>query len=318
MLALIYLLIAAALGAGLTGVWIVGESLLGGQRRFAERLRRLSEPRAMAANPGAEPDGEAEASAFARFIERRFPGIRRRLQAAGAPFTAVQVVLGSVGLFFGFLVLLTLVRLPFLAALGLSVWGGFAGPLLLISWLARRRRAQFTQQMPQAVDLIARSLQAGHPVTTAMTVAARQMPDPIGPEFEMVMAEINLGQDRDVALRNLLQRFPIPELRMFAASMEVTRESGGDLAEVFLKLGDTMRSKGQLRKKVAALSAEGRMTFWIVSLLPLGVVGSLMLLRPEYYATAAKDPHFLPLITVSPTLWAIGALMIWRMINFRI
>lgn len=311
---LVGLILLAALAAGLVGAWITLETVLGGQRRFAERLERNLRPQA----PEPVQAEAAAPGALARLIETRVPGVRRRLQAAGAPFTAAQLLLGSAGLFLLLLLAASLLGLAAPVALGLAVGCGLAGPILLVSWLAQRRRNRFALQMPQAVDLIARSLQAGHPVTTALGVAARQMPAPIGPEFQLVMAEIALGQDRDTALRNLLQRFPIPELRMFAASMEVTRETGGDLSEVFLKLGETLRAKAQLRKKVAALSAEGRLTFWVVSVLPLAVVAGLLVLQPDYYRSAVHAPHFLPMIAMAPILWALGAVTIWRMINFRI
>ncbi|MDB5466589.1 MAG: secretion system protein [Phenylobacterium sp.] len=307
----LYLAVMLAVALAVYGVWITAQTFGGDARVIARRLSRLQ---------GAPtPDAQAtDDNRLARIINERLPALKRRLLAARAPFTPTQVVLGSAGLFVGLLAVLMLAHLPWLLALAAAVWGGVAGPALLITWTATRRRKRFAAQMPQAVDLIARSLQAGHPVTTAIRVAAQQMPDPIGPELGLVMAEINFGLDRDAALRNLLLRFPIAELRMFIASLEVTRETGGNLAEVFLNLGEAMRAKAQLRKKVAAISAEGRMSFWVVSVLPLAVVAALMGLRPEYYREAASDPLFWPLMSVPPVLWLVGALTIWRMINFAI
>lgn len=325
MILVAYLAVLLALGMAAQGLWLTVQSFTANarrvERRFAgkasqEAVAQASAPAGGAATEADEP--ASEEGPIGRLLDRRAPALRRRLLAAKAPFTPTQLVLGSVGLFFVFFAAIRLTGGPLLVALLASLWGGLASPTLLISWLAKRRRKQFTVQMPQAVDLIARSLQAGHPVSTAMLVASQQMPDPIGPEFGVVVAEINYGLDREVALRHLLQRFPIPELRMFTASLEVTRETGGNLAEVFLNLGEAMRAKAQLRKKVAAISAEGRMSFWVVSILPLAVVSVIMLLRPEYYREVAADPLFWPMMAGPPTLWAIGALTIWRMINFRI
>jgi tight adherence protein B len=217
-----------------------------------------------------------------------------------------------------FFVLLLLLRTPAWAALALALWGGLAGPLVAISWLAKRRRALFLTQLPQAVDLIARSLQAGHPVTTAMSVAASQMPDPVGPEFGKVLAEISYGLDRDAALRNMLQRFPLADLQMLAASLEVTRETGGNVAEVLLTLGDTLRAKQQLKKKIEAISAEGRLSFWVITAMPVAVLAAILALRPSYYGDVAADPLFWPMMVVPPVLLALGALVIWRMINFKV
>jgi len=323
MILLVYLSALLALGCAAQGLWLTAQSFTRNARQVDRRLAGAAPPDSVAPlTPGRAKDEPEETPSedgpIGRLLDKHAPALRRRMLAARAPFTPTQLVLGSVALFFVFFLLIRLTGGPLLVALAASLWGGLAGPILLISWFARRRRKQFTDQMPQAVDLIARSLQAGHPVSTAMLVASQQMPDPIGPEFGHVVAEINAGLDREVALRHLLQRFPIPELRMFAASLEVTRETGGNLAEVFLNLGEAMRAKAQLRKKVAAISAEGRMSFWVVSILPIAVVSVIMLLRPEYYREVAGDPLFWPMMAGPPTLWMIGALVIWRMINFKI
>lgn len=314
-----------ALMAGLAGLFLVARSLSPEARLIERRLLAPKEPglavaarprksqRAQFATPGKPNQGRLE-----RLIDARLPSIRQRLEAARAPFTPVQLLLGSMGLFLVMFLTLLVLSIPALVSLFAAGWGGIAGPILLVSFLAARRRALFVKQMPQAVDLIARSLQAGHPVTTAMAVAAQQMPDPVGPELSVVISEMNAGLDRDAALRNLLLRFPIPELRMFTASLEVTRETGGNVAEVLLNLGDAMRAKAQLRKKVAAISAEGKLSFWVVSVLPIAVVAILMALRPEYYSEVASDPLFWRAMMVPPLLWLIGAVSIWRMINFRI
>jgi tight adherence protein B len=230
----------------------------------------------------------------------------------------VQTAVGSLALTVVLAVAFMVLGLGWLVALAVAAWAGMAGPMALISWLAARRRAAFLAQMPQTVDLIARSLQAGHPVSTAMSVAAQQMPAPIGPEFGKVLAEVSLGLDRDRALRNMLQRFPLAELQLFAASLEVTRETGGNVAEVLLKLGDSMRAKAQLRRKVDALAAEGKLSFWVISALPVIVVGALMMLQPRYYAEVAGDPLFWPMMSVPPVLLAVGAGIIWRMISIKV
>jgi tight adherence protein B len=304
--ALIFLLLLVmsvpALGAG---AWLV----LAPDRGFARRLQRAAR---------AEKDQDKEQSDLGKLLDRRAPWLRRKLLAAGAPFAPEHVALGAAGLTGGFLLLGAIAGLPMLLVLALAIWGGLAGPYLLIGWMGARRRKLFLAQMPQAVDLIARSLQAGHPVTTAMSVAARQMPDPVGPEFTKVIAEMRHGLDRDAAMRNLLLRFPLAELRMFVASMEVTRETGGNLSEVLLKLSETIRSKAQLRKRVLAISAEGRLTFWVVSVLPIATAGAITLLSPNYYRAVASDPLFLPLMSGPPVLWLIGTVVLWRMVNFRI
>jgi len=310
--ALLYLLVIVAIAAAVQGVWLTVQAFAGEGRTMTRRMSRASRS---AEEPGRLDEAR---SASDRFLDAHAPWLRARLVTAAAPFSPTQVALGACALTVVFLMFMRLMGLPVIVALAGAAWGGLAGPLLLLSFLAARRRKRFLAQMPAAVDLMARSLQAGHPVTTAMSVAARQMPDPIGPELSQVMAAMQAGLDRDTALRALLRRFPIPELRMFVASLEVTRETGGNLSEVLLKLGDALRAKAQLRKKVSAISAEGRMTFWVVVALPPLVGGALTLLNREYYTSVMSDPLFWPMMTIPPVLLVLGALVIWRMINFRI
>jgi tight adherence protein B len=309
---LAWLVLLAALATGAYGGWLLAKSFTGPGRSVARRFGR-----ARPADASAEAETSEDEPLFA-WIDHHLPWIDRRLLAAKVPATPSQVVLSQLALGAAALLLCDLAGAPPLAALLFAGLLGFCGPLLTLAWLAERRRRRFVQQMPQAVDLIARSLQAGHPVATAMSVAAQQMTDPFGPELKVVIAEMNFGLDRDTALRNLARRFPTPELRMFAASLEITRETGGNVSEVLLGLADRLRQQAQLRKKIEALSAEGRLSFWVVSALPFLAGGAILALRPAYYRDVAGDPLFWPMMSSPPLLLTVGAVIIWRMINFRV
>src|SRR5262249_44476712 len=124
--------------------------------------------------------------------------------------------------------------------------------------------------------------------------------------------------DRDEALSNMVKRFPLPELHLFVAAIQITRESGGNLAEVFLKLADVIRSKAMLRKKVAALTAEGRMSHMILTGLPIALFAIINLVRPSFYGDVAKDALFAPMMTVPPVMLIFGSFVIWRMVNFKV
>lgn len=301
---------------GIVGAWMVARGMAEG-RTLTRRMARTAEA-APEETLAEAPAVEDNRHPFAKLLDAQAPWLRRWLASAGSPFSPVQAAIAGLALTGVLFLLFLLLRLPLIIALPAAAWSGLGGPLLLISALAKRRRALFLSQMPQTIDLIARSLQAGHPVSTAMAVAAKQMPDPIGPEFGKVLGEINYGGERDAALRAMLQRFPLPQLQMFAASLEVTRETGGNVAEVLLKLGDTMRAEDQLRRKVEAISAEGKMSFWVISALPILVVGALLLLNPGFYTQVMGDPLFWPMMSVPPVLLVTGAVIIWRMIHIRV
>jgi tight adherence protein B len=309
---LAWLILVAALAMAGYGLWLLAKSFGGPSRSVARRLAQ-----ARPADAEAKDVEDVDEPLFT-WIDNHLPWIARRLDAANVKFTPSQVVLSQIALAAVSLLLLDIAGGPAFAALLLATIFGAAAPLTTLAWLAGRRQRRFVQQMPQAVDLIARSLQAGHPVTTAMSVAAQQMADPFGPELKVVIAEMNFGLDRDTALRNLVRRFPAPELRMFAASLEITRETGGNVSEVLLGLADRLRQQAQLHRKIDALSAEGKLSFWVVAALPVISAGAILALRPQYYHDVAGDPLFWPLMSGPPILLALGAFAIWRMINFRV
>ncbi|WP_309089118.1 type II secretion system F family protein [Phenylobacterium sp.] len=305
----VYALVFVGVVLAVEGVWLSLRGVAGEGRAIRQRLARLRRH----AVPGEIANPVAE-----DWFERRLPWLSRNLLRARASFGPRTVVVAGLALVVAKTSLLALFGAPLAVSILAGLALGVGGPALLVSGLARRRHKRFLNQMPQAVDLIARSLQAGHPVTTAIAVVGKQMPDPIGPEFAVVIEEMTYGLERDQAMNNLVERFPSTELRMFVASLEVTRESGGNLSEVFLKLADSIRAKAQLRLKVEALSAEGRLSFWVVSSLPFLVGGAIVLLQPGYYAEVASDPLFWPMMAVAPVMLTLGAGTIWRMVNFKI
>lgn len=309
---ILYAMAFIAVILAVEGAWRLLRANIGEERAVQRRLARA---RAVVANASAQARKTDRLSVF---LDARFPRLAQALIRARAPFGAGPLALGAAALFLLVLAGLGAAGAPRPLALIAATVLATALPYLVITGMAKARRKRFLDQLPQAVDLMARSLQAGHPVATAMSVVGQRMPEPLGPEFQIVIDEMTYGLDRDQALDNLVKRFPVTELRMFTASLEVTRESGGNLAEVFLKLADAIRAKEQLRKKVIAISAEGRLTFWVVTALPILVGGALMLLRPGFYLEVADDPLFWPMISFAPATLTVGAVVIWRMVNIRI
>jgi tight adherence protein B len=307
----LYALAFTAVVLAVEGAGRLVRARFGEERAVSRRLDRIrSRP--------VRPDGGGAPDRLTAFIDARFPSLQRALARAGTPVASGQL---APAVLFGFLLVAgalsaagapRVIALPFAFALAVGI------PAIVFASAAARRQKRFLNQLPQAVDLMARSLQAGHPVGTAMSVVAQRMPAPLGPEFQTVIDEMTYGLDRNAALENLLQRFPVAELRMFTASLEVTRESGGNLAEVFLKLAESIRAKDHLRRKIVAISAEGRITFFVVTALPFLVGGALLVLRPGLYLDVADDPLFWPMMSCAPLTLAAGAFVIWRMVNIRI
>ena len=189
--------------------------------------------------------------------------------------------------FLGFLIGALVIKNQ-LVSLGLFVLGGLA-PFLYLTILKHRRIAKFKRQLPEALDLMARALKAGHAFTNGMKLAADEFDDPLGPEFAEALDEINFGISVPNALRNLAKRVDCAEIRYFVVGVILQRETGGNLAELMGILSYLIREKFKFEGKVRTLSAEGRLSAIILIALPFFIAGWLQFSNPKYLATLFMD-----------------------------
>lgn len=195
---------------------------------------------------------------------------------------------------------------------------GFSLPYAFIAFKSAKRHKLFGEQLVPAIDLISRGLQAGHPPAVALEMVSREMPDPIGTEFGLAIDEMNYGLERNVALNNITDRFPNADLRFFNSALEVQKETGGNLVMVLTNLSNVIRERRAMRKKVWALSSEGRFTAIIVGALPFFVFLIMSLANRTYYTEYADDPAFIIGMSIPAVFYVIGMYMIWKMVNIRI
>ena len=195
---------------------------------------------------------------------------------------------------------------------------GFMLPYL---WLRMRRRGKmnrFGTQLPEAIDLITRSLKAGHPVPVAISMVAREMPDPIGTEFGMVADEVTYGSDLVTALINMYERVGHPDLPLLVSSVSIQSTTGGNLREILSSLSKVVRDRLKMKAKVKAISAEGRLSAIFLTAMPVMLLGVLMLLIPDYYKGIwgwSESWWFAGGLVV----WLVsGNLMIMKMVSFRV
>ena len=313
---IIYAAIFIAAVLAVEGLWLFARSVSPQSREINRRLALIAQKQ----DPKAALSlmKERQGGPISQAIGARAPWLPQMIwmaRAKVAPATLLAIAIAFAAIFI-FLFMFT--GAPFLLALVFGAAIGLGVPFGSLAFLAAQRKKAFLDQFPNAVDLVARSLQAGHPVPVALGIVAAQAPDPIGTEFGITIDEMAFGLDRDEALSNMVQRFPLPELHLFVAAIQITRETGGNLAEVFLRLADVIRSKATLRKKVSALTAEGRLSCIILAILPIALFAILNVLRPQFYAEVASDPLFAPMMMGPPILLIIGVVSIWRMVNFRI
>lgn len=313
---IIYAAIFIAVVLAVEGIWLFARSLSPQSREINRRLAIIAQKQ----DPKAALSllKEREGGPLSHAISERAPWIGQMIWMARAK-VAPATLLGLAAFFaVVFVVLFSFSGAPFILSFVFGAAAGLGVPFGSLAFLAAQRKKAFLDQFPNAVDLVARSLQAGHPIPVALGLVAEQAPDPIGSEFGIAIDEMAFGLDRDEALSNMVQRFPLPELHLFVAAIQITRETGGNLAEVFLKLADVIRAKATLRKKVSALTAEGRMSCIILAALPIVLFAILNVLRPEFYGEVAQDPLFAIMMTGPPILLIMGVVMIWRMVNFKI
>lgn len=217
--------------------------------------------------------------------------------------------------------LLSAIALP-VPGLGLRLLtGSVAGALLVLLYLRikrSRRLARFGEQLPEVIDVVVRSLRAGHPLPVSLALVAREMPEPAGPEFALVVDEMNYGRSVAESLENLHQRIGHPELAFVVASISIAHQTGGNLGEILSRLSRMMRERFRLSRRVRALTAEGRFSGYALSVMPVALFGAIHLVSAAYYAEFWQSPVSGTITGIAVGLLVVGNLVIYRLVNFRI
>ncbi len=231
---------------------------------------------------------------FENLLERTglVGGVQNLLQQAGLAWPASHLILAvSGGAFAGALagVYLQPLGFQFISAIGFAMLlGGL--PIMYVQFKRNKRMAAFEEQLPEALDFLARSMRAGHAFSIGLEMLGTESPDPMGQEFRALFAEQNLGAPLEVALRNFARRVPILDVQLFISSVLLQRQTGGNLGEVLTRLAFLIRERFRLRGQVKAASAHGRMTSVVLTLLPIVMIFALQFVAPGYLQSLAEDP----------------------------
>jgi tight adherence protein B len=204
---------------------------------------------------------------------------------------------------------------PFLWCLAVGVILGVALSIWFLIQIRRRRLKQITVQLPDALDMLVRSLRAGHPVSTGIGMIAEEMPDPIGGEFTLVYDEMSYGLDLRQALEKMGDRLQHPVIDYLIVAMRVQYGTGGNLAEILSSLSDVLRERLRLRTKVNALSAESRLSGRILSILPIAVVILLAYINPHFYDDAWTSTTLASVLVGAGVLLVVGVLLLRHFVN---
>jgi tight adherence protein B len=190
-----------------------------------------------------------------------------------------------------------------------------AAPILYVKRAATKRVALFEEQFPEAVDLMARSLRAGHALTSALQMVGEEMQEPVGTEFRLLFDRQNFGMSLPDALKEFGNRVPLVDARFFVTAVLIQRESGGNLSQVLDNLASVIRERFKVKRQVRVMSAHGRITGWVLGCLPIALAFILFLIQPEHITLLLTTQLGIQMLTGAVVLQIIGILIIRRIVD---
>lgn len=302
----------------LEGLYLLWRSAFGAQaRQLSQRLKALSQERERArasasrASVAAGPLGTwLQQMPVRSALDRLLLQADWRWQAG--QWLAISVLAAVV----------TALLLKLFGSAWALAWAA-GGAVGLLPWgyvlLRRQRRLRLLQeQLPDALDMLTRALRAGHALSSALQMAGQEMSEPMASELRMVHEEVNFGLTLQQAMTHLTERVPLTDLRYFAVAVQIQRESGGNLAEVLGKLAQLIRARLRLLARVRVLSSEGRLSAWILVLLPFVLGGLLAVFNPRFMQPLWTDPIGITLLKWMAGLMLLGVILIARIVRIRV
>lgn len=233
-----------------------------------------------------------------------------------APSTLVILMLALAATAFVVFTVATPAALLVRVTVALAV--GYATVFLWLRNKAKRRLQQFEEQLPDAVDLIVRSLRIGHPFTSAVNIVAQEMPDPLGSEFGIIADESTYGMPVTESLDRLAGRVDVPDLRFLAVAVTIQAQSGGNLAEILNGLSQVVRARFKLFRRVTAITAEARWSGWFLSIFPIIALLLVQIVQPDYYDRVSDHPLFVPGTILVAVLLVVNVFFMRWMVNIRV
>lgn len=245
------------------------------------------------------------------------PSLRSLLYQADLKWTAGGLLLMSIACFAfpAYLIYLRTGAATFSMLIGLLLGGA---PFVYVFHKREQRFAKFEAGLPETLDLMVSALRAGHSLVSALDLAANESPDPIGKELRICFDEQNYGVELKTAMNNLATRVPLQDLKIVITAILIQKESGGNLAEVFDKAAYVIRERFRLKRQVRVHTAQGRLTGWILSLLPVVLGIGLYLINPDTMSLLWRRPIGVKLLYTSATMTIAGALIIRKIVRMDV
>lgn len=249
--------------------------------------------------------------------------LRSRMLHAGLTpnvtrFWIFSAILGAVAFF---VPLLVLGKMDLLIRLAVAAGAAFAAsyglPRWVLGFMAGGRMKKFTEEFPNAMDILVRGIKSGLPVHDGLKIIAKECHLPLGPEFQRAVENVGVGMSLEGALEKMSERVPSPELRFFTIVIAIQAKTGGNLAEALNNLSSVLRARKMMREKIKALSSEAIASASIIGVLPPGVGIMISITRPEYIGGMFVDPRGQMMLAGGAFWMALGIFMMRKMINFK-
>jgi len=247
-------------------------------------------------------------------VERVSRPVQQLIDRAGLNATVgTLVLLCAVTALAAYALTFAVSRLPFVALI-IGLIAGYL-PVVIVQFKAKSRVHKFEEQFPEAIDLLARSLRAGHAFTTGLSLVAEEVPDPVGTEFRLAFDRQNFGMPMPEALKGLAERVPLLDARFFVTAVLTQREAGGNLAEVLDNLATVIRERFRVKRQVRVVTAHARMTGWVLVLLPPALAIVLTMLSPEHMSELWTDPTGVKMVVAAIIAQIVGSLIIRKLVD---
>lgn len=244
--------------------------------------------------------------------------MEKRLRRTGKGWTLTQYMFASMAMFVVVTGGLLVVRAPFMMAAMIGLFVSLGLPYLVVGRAIKKRVAQFNTRFPDAIDLLVRGLRSGLPVTETFQIVSQELPGPVGEEFKGVIERIRIGNTMEAALQETAVMLGTPEFQFFCITIQIQRETGGNLAETLSNLSDVLRKRAQMKLKIRAMSSEAKASAYIVGALPFFVFGVVWSMNPDYLAGFFSEQRLI-ITGLGGLVWmSIGAGIMAKMIRFEI
>lgn len=304
------------------GIYVTWNASRGPEaKRIARRLKLMS---------ASAHSGQKDTSILKRRLLSETPGLQRLLlqvprihrldrllEQSGTTLNVAQFCLAALGCGAGSLVVLLFFDIPFLVAVLVGIATAFI-PLLFVLGKRSKRMNRIEVQLPEALDLLSRALRAGHALPSAIQMIGEEMADPIAGEFRTIFDEVNYGVSMQEALKNLASRVPSTDIGYFVVAVLIQRETGGNLTELLDNIAKIVRERLKLFGQIKVFSAEGRLSAWILGLLPFALAAVIQVTNPDFLKVLWTDPLGQQMLGAMAGLMVFGVFWMRKLIHIRV